>query len=48
EIREALINPSNKGNKRKRDDVALEEQESWVVVLEKDLLEDDSEDVTYE
>ncbi|KFV74084.1 hypothetical protein N308_15659, partial [Struthio camelus australis] len=48
EIRETLINPSSKANKRKRDDVALEEQESWVVVLEKDLPEDDSEDVTYE
>ncbi|XP_010114165.1 PREDICTED: uncharacterized protein LOC104476154, partial [Chlamydotis macqueenii] len=48
EIREALINPSNKANKRKRDDVALEEQESWLVVLERDLPEDDSEDVTYE
>ncbi|KFO09123.1 hypothetical protein N312_13434, partial [Balearica regulorum gibbericeps] len=48
EIREALINPSNKANKRKRDDVSLEEQESWLVILEKDLPEDDSEDLTYE
>ncbi|XP_040983753.1 uncharacterized protein LOC121233699 [Aquila chrysaetos chrysaetos] len=48
EIREALINPSNKANKRKRDDVALEEQESWLVVLERDLPEDDPEDMTYE
>ncbi|XP_050766629.1 uncharacterized protein LOC127025613 [Gymnogyps californianus] len=48
EILEALINPSNKANKRKRDDVALEEQESWLVVLERDLPEDDSEDITYE
>ncbi|KFQ33976.1 hypothetical protein N331_03896, partial [Merops nubicus] len=48
EIREALINPFNKANKRKRDDVALEEQESWLVVLERELLEDDSEDPTYE
>lgn len=48
EIREALINPSSKANKRKRDDVALEEQVSWVVVLERDLPEDDPEDVTYE
>ncbi|XP_042750424.1 uncharacterized protein LOC122193628 [Lagopus leucura] len=48
EIREALINPSSKANKRKRDDVALEEQESWVVVLEKDLPEDDPEDLSYE
>ncbi|KAK4808028.1 hypothetical protein QYF61_017048 [Mycteria americana] len=47
EIREALINPSNKANKRKRDDVALEEQESWLVILERDLPEDDSEDITY-
>ncbi|KFV48847.1 hypothetical protein N328_01216, partial [Gavia stellata] len=48
EIREALINPSHKANKRKRDDVALEEQESWFVVLERDLPEDDSEDIPYE
>eukprot|EP00075_Anas_platyrhynchos_P006270 XP_012965038.1 uncharacterized protein LOC101803471 [Anas platyrhynchos] len=48
EIREARINPSSKANKRKRDDVALEEQVSWVEVLEGDLLEDDPEDVTYE
>ncbi|XP_009327353.1 PREDICTED: uncharacterized protein LOC103921160 [Pygoscelis adeliae] len=48
EIREALINPSSKANKRKRDDVALEEQESWLVVLERDLPEDDSEDITYQ
>ncbi|KAM6040160.1 uncharacterized protein LJ206_020299 [Theristicus caerulescens] len=48
EIREALINPSSKANKRKRDDVALEEQESWLVVLERDLPEDDPEDTAYE
>ncbi|KAJ7418666.1 hypothetical protein BTVI_28035 [Pitangus sulphuratus] len=48
EILEALINPFNKASKRKRDDVALEEQESWFVVLERDLPEDDSEDLTYE
>ncbi|KFQ94362.1 hypothetical protein Y956_16371, partial [Nipponia nippon] len=48
EIREALINPSSKANKRKRDDVALEEQESWLVVLERDLPEDDPEDTVYE
>lgn len=47
EIRETLINSSSKANKRKQDDVALEEQVSWVVVLEGDLLEDDHEDVTY-
>ncbi|KFU92518.1 hypothetical protein M959_10019, partial [Chaetura pelagica] len=48
EVREALINPSSKASKRKRDDVALEEQESWLVVLERDLPEEDSEDLTYE
>ncbi|OXB70865.1 UNVERIFIED_CONTAM: hypothetical protein H355_010560 [Colinus virginianus] len=48
EVREALIHPSSKTNKRKRDDVAMEEQESWVVVLEKDLPEDDPEDLSYE
>ncbi|XP_015507052.1 uncharacterized protein LOC107215424 [Parus major] len=48
EIGEALINPASKASKRKRDDVALEEQESWFMVLERDLPEDDSEDPTYE
>ncbi|XP_068029862.1 uncharacterized protein [Anomalospiza imberbis] len=48
EIREAPINPASKASKRKRDDVALEQQESWFVVLERDLPEDDSEDVSYE
>uniref|UniRef100_A0A8C2TC41 Uncharacterized LOC107325330 n=1 Tax=Coturnix japonica TaxID=93934 RepID=A0A8C2TC41_COTJA len=48
EVREALINPSSKANKRKRDDVALEEQVSWVVVLQKDLPDDDPEDPSYE
>lgn len=48
EIREALINPAGKASKRKRDDVALEKQESWLVVLERDFPEDDSEDLTYE
>ncbi|XP_053821834.1 uncharacterized protein LOC128800572 [Vidua chalybeata] len=48
EIREAPVNPASKASKRKRDDVALEQQESWFVVLERDLPEDDSEDVSYE
>ncbi|XP_010079023.1 PREDICTED: uncharacterized protein LOC104467091, partial [Pterocles gutturalis] len=48
EIREALISPHHKANKRKWDELSLEEQESWLVVLERDLPEDDSEDVTYE
>ncbi|KFP27778.1 hypothetical protein N325_09868, partial [Colius striatus] len=47
EIREAPVDPSNKANKRKRDDVALEEQESWLVFLERDLPEDESDDLTY-
>ncbi|KFP89640.1 hypothetical protein N311_12104, partial [Apaloderma vittatum] len=47
EIREALINPFNKANKRKWGDVALEEQDSWLTLLERDLPEDDSEDLTY-
>ncbi|KFW90270.1 hypothetical protein N336_00339, partial [Phalacrocorax carbo] len=47
-IPEALINPSNKANTGKEDDVSLEEQESWSVILEKDLPEDDPEDITYE
>ncbi|KAF4795569.1 hypothetical protein TURU_091995 [Turdus rufiventris] len=48
EIREAPINPDSKASKRKRDDVALEEQESWFVVLERDWPEEDSDDLTYE
>ncbi|XP_039552713.1 uncharacterized protein LOC120496384 isoform X1 [Passer montanus] len=48
EIQEAPINPASKASKRKRDDVALEQQESWFVMLERDLPEDDSEDPTYE
>uniref|UniRef100_A0A803W8J0 Uncharacterized protein n=1 Tax=Ficedula albicollis TaxID=59894 RepID=A0A803W8J0_FICAL len=48
EIREAPIHPDSKASKRKRDDVALEQQESWLVVLERDWPEDDSEDLTYE
>ncbi|KFO53537.1 hypothetical protein N302_02394, partial [Corvus brachyrhynchos] len=48
EIREALISPASKASKRKRDDVALEKQESCLVVLERDFPEDDSEDRTYE
>ncbi|XP_056368317.1 uncharacterized protein LOC130264290 [Oenanthe melanoleuca] len=48
EIREAPINPDSKGSKRKRDDVALEQHESWLVVLERDWPEEDSEDPTYE
>ncbi|XP_065555805.1 uncharacterized protein LOC136024418 isoform X2 [Lathamus discolor] len=47
EIQEALINSSNKASKRKRDDLDREEEESLLVELEKDLLEDDSEDLTY-
>ncbi|KFQ11496.1 hypothetical protein N330_11547, partial [Leptosomus discolor] len=46
EIQEALINPSHKASKRKQDDIALDEQE--LVLLGRDLLEDDPADVTYE
>ncbi|XP_039942882.1 uncharacterized protein LOC120763528 [Hirundo rustica] len=42
EIQEALSHPA-----RERDDVAPEQQ-SWLVFLEKDLPEDDSDDFTYE
>ncbi|KFO93914.1 hypothetical protein N320_01479, partial [Buceros rhinoceros silvestris] len=48
EIQEALISPFSKANKRKRDAAALEEQQSCLALLERDLLEDDSEDITYE
>ncbi|OWK56322.1 hypothetical protein RLOC_00006616, partial [Lonchura striata] len=47
EIQEAPINPASKSSKRKRDDVDLEQQEPWFVVLERDLPEDDPEDVSY-
>lgn len=47
EIQEGLINSSNKPNKRKWDDIDQEEEESLLVELERDLLEDDSEDLTY-
>ncbi|KAM8986760.1 uncharacterized protein PRD47_018250 isoform 2-T2 [Ara ararauna] len=47
EIQETLINSSNKANKRKWDDVNREEEESLLVELEGDLLEDDSKDLTY-
>ncbi|XP_066192148.1 uncharacterized protein [Sylvia atricapilla] len=42
EIQEALMDPA-----RERDDAAPEQQETWLVLLEKDLPEDDS-DFTYE
>ncbi|XP_061212110.1 uncharacterized protein LOC133213702 [Neopsephotus bourkii] len=47
EIQEALINSSNKASKRKWDDLDREEEESLLVELERDLLEDDSDDLTY-
>ncbi|KAM9515819.1 uncharacterized protein ACIB01_017733 isoform 3-T3 [Guaruba guarouba] len=47
EIQETLINASNKANKRKWDDIDREEEESLLVELEGELLEDDSKDVTY-
>ncbi|XP_033926820.1 WW domain-binding protein 11-like [Melopsittacus undulatus] len=47
EIQEALINSSNKANKRKWDDLGWEEEDSLLLELERDLLEDDSEDLTY-
>nr|XP_041566925.1 uncharacterized protein LOC115490886 [Taeniopygia guttata] len=48
EIQEAPVNPASKASKRKRDDVDLEQQEPWFVVLKRDLPEDDPEDVSYE
>ncbi|KFV53392.1 hypothetical protein N341_05215, partial [Tyto alba] len=48
EIQEAPNNPFSKANKRKWDDVALEEQESLLVLLDSDLTEEDSGDITYE
>ncbi|XP_067413960.1 uncharacterized protein [Emydura macquarii macquarii] len=49
EIQKTPINPSGKGSKRKQDDVALEEHQSWVEVLQGELSEEDeAEDPTYE
>ncbi|KAF2986558.1 hypothetical protein EK904_011460, partial [Melospiza melodia maxima] len=42
------MSKASKASKRKRDDVALEQQESWIEVLERDLPEDDPEDFSYE
>ncbi|XP_032658350.2 uncharacterized protein LOC116837762 [Chelonoidis abingdonii] len=49
EIRKSPVKPSGKGSKRKQDDVALEEQQSWVEILQQELPEEDeAEDSTYE
>ncbi|XP_019412613.1 PREDICTED: uncharacterized protein LOC109324932 isoform X3 [Crocodylus porosus] len=49
EIRKTPVKPCGKGNKRKQDDVALEDQQSWVEVLHEELPEgDDPDDATYE
>ncbi|XP_053869674.1 uncharacterized protein LOC128828764 isoform X1 [Malaclemys terrapin pileata] len=49
EIQKSPVRPSGKGSKRKQDDVALEEQQSWVEILQQELPEDDeAEDSTYE
>ncbi|XP_074834021.1 uncharacterized protein LOC142002088 [Carettochelys insculpta] len=49
EIQKSPVRPSGKGSKRKQDDVALEEQQSWVEVLQEELPdEDETEDSTYE
>ncbi|XP_038240071.1 uncharacterized protein LOC119848385 isoform X5 [Dermochelys coriacea] len=49
EIQKSPVKPSGKGSKRKQDDVALEEHQSWVEILQQELPEDDeAEDSTYE
>ncbi|XP_039371855.1 uncharacterized protein LOC120391806 isoform X2 [Mauremys reevesii] len=49
EIQKSPVKPSGKGSKRKQDDVALEEQQSWVEILQQELPEEDeAEDSTYE
>ncbi|KAG6934814.1 hypothetical protein G0U57_016225, partial [Chelydra serpentina] len=49
EIQKSPVKPSGKGSKRKQDDVALEEHQSWVEVLQQELPEEDeAEDSTYE
>ncbi|XP_019345455.2 uncharacterized protein LOC102569169 isoform X2 [Alligator mississippiensis] len=49
EIRKTPVKPCGKGSKRKQDDVALEDQQSWVEVLQEELPEqDDPNDATYE
>ncbi|XP_019368892.1 PREDICTED: uncharacterized protein LOC109294837 isoform X2 [Gavialis gangeticus] len=49
EIRKTPVKPCGKGSKRKQDDVALEDQQSWVEVLHEELPEgDDPNDATYE
>nr|XP_033812549.1 uncharacterized protein DDB_G0290685-like isoform X3 [Geotrypetes seraphini] len=44
EVRKSPLKPLGKGSKRKQDDVDLEDQHSWIEVLEKDLPEEDEED----
>ncbi|CAM4712677.1 unnamed protein product [Caretta caretta] len=49
EIQKSPVKPSGKGSKRKQDDVALEEHQSWVEILQQELPEEDeAEDPTYE
>ncbi|KFV67779.1 hypothetical protein N307_05728, partial [Dryobates pubescens] len=50
EPQEAALEPGSRGNKRNRDDVAQEERETWLLLLERDLSQEssDSEDTTYE
>ncbi|XP_077778149.1 uncharacterized protein LOC114588641 [Podarcis muralis] len=49
ETLDAPVHPSGKGNKRKKDDVTLEEELCWAELLQKELPdEDDPEDPTYE
>ncbi|TRZ12838.1 hypothetical protein HGM15179_014251 [Zosterops borbonicus] len=43
EIQEALMDPA-----KERDDVAPKQEDPWLVFLERDLPEDDSDDLTYE
>ncbi|KAM8939286.1 uncharacterized protein RCH25_052880 [Pelodytes ibericus] len=49
DIRKSPLKPYGKGNKRKKDDLDLEEQQSWVTFMTEDLPdEDQDDDPTYE
>ncbi|KAJ1084984.1 hypothetical protein NDU88_005121 [Pleurodeles waltl] len=49
EVRQSPTKPCGKGSKRKVEDVALEEQQSWIEALAEDLPDENDEgDVTYQ
>uniref|UniRef100_A0A803K3J0 Uncharacterized XB5727280 n=1 Tax=Xenopus tropicalis TaxID=8364 RepID=A0A803K3J0_XENTR len=49
DIRKSPLKPCGKGSKRKQDDLEVEEQQSWVALMNEDLPDEDEEDdPTYE